>query len=190
MHQKCSQLWSSSAPWWWVAVKKPMSALLQLYIFFIFSPWMGMCVGVCSCSLSLWEKPELTGGERCHQWVSSVEAGGPTREQPSWWFRGSTLGQRVDLPPPPGQNSQPDGESPRACVVAPCVTLSCAGLCDPQEEDSAPPRPPLPQSYEPVPPTVPPLPSRASIRPSSLYRPEDRKVSSRNGTASVSSLTR
>uniref|UniRef100_A0A674MWW5 Pleckstrin homology domain containing A5 n=1 Tax=Takifugu rubripes TaxID=31033 RepID=A0A674MWW5_TAKRU len=52
------------------------------------------------------------------------------------------------------------------------------------EEDSAPPRPPLPQSYEPIPPTVPPLPSRASIRPSSLYRPEDRKASPRNGTQS------
>ncbi|XP_029697404.1 pleckstrin homology domain-containing family A member 5 isoform X2 [Takifugu rubripes] len=53
-----------------------------------------------------------------------------------------------------------------------------------EEEDSAPPRPPLPQSYEPIPPTVPPLPSRASIRPSSLYRPEDRKASPRNGTQS------
>lgn len=91
---------------------------------------------------------------------------------------------------PPSQNSQPDGDSPpRAAVVAPCVTLSCPALCDPQEEDTAPPRPPLPQSYEPIPPTVPPLPSRASIRPSSLCRPEDRKVNSRNGTQSVSSRT-
>lgn len=77
-----------------------------------------------------------------------------------------------------------------AYVVAPCVTLSCHALYDPQEEDSVPPRPPLPQSYEPNPPTVPPLPSRASIRPPSLHRPEDRKANSRNGTNSVSSLTR
>lgn len=79
---------------------------------------------------------------------------------------------------------------PWARMVAPCVTLSCHALYDPQEEDSVPPRPPLPQSYEPNPPTVPPLPSRAGIRPPSLHRPEDRKANSRNGTHSVSSLTR
>uniref|UniRef100_A0A672ZNU6 Pleckstrin homology domain containing A5 n=1 Tax=Sphaeramia orbicularis TaxID=375764 RepID=A0A672ZNU6_9TELE len=39
-----------------------------------------------------------------------------------------------------------------------------------EEEDLVPPRPPLPQSYEPNPPTVPPLPSHAGVR-----RPEDRK---------------
>lgn len=99
-----------------------------------------------------------------------------------------TLGQHANVRPP-GPDLSARWWEPRACVVAPCVTLSYAGLCDPQEEDSAPPRPPLPQSYEPIPPTVPPLPSRANIRPSSLYRPEERKVSSRNGTASVSSLT-
>ncbi|KAM8751418.1 pleckstrin homology domain-containing family A member 5 isoform 5-T5 [Acanthopagrus schlegelii] len=53
-----------------------------------------------------------------------------------------------------------------------------------EEEDSVPPRPPLPESYEPDPPTVPPLPSRAGIRPSSLHRPEDRKANQRNGTHS------
>uniref|UniRef100_A0A671X740 Pleckstrin homology domain containing A5 n=1 Tax=Sparus aurata TaxID=8175 RepID=A0A671X740_SPAAU len=35
-----------------------------------------------------------------------------------------------------------------------------------------------------TPPTVPPLPSRAGIRPSSLHRPEDRKANQRNGTHS------
>ncbi|XP_035521056.1 pleckstrin homology domain-containing family A member 5 isoform X9 [Morone saxatilis] len=53
-----------------------------------------------------------------------------------------------------------------------------------EEEDSVPPRPPLPQSYEPNPPTVPPLPSHAGVRPSTLHRPEDRKASHRNGTHS------
>ncbi|XP_045893274.1 pleckstrin homology domain-containing family A member 5 isoform X2 [Micropterus dolomieu] len=53
-----------------------------------------------------------------------------------------------------------------------------------EEEDSAPPRPPLPQSYEPNPPTVPPMPSHAGVRPSSLHRPEDRKASHRNATHS------
>ncbi|XP_072292069.1 pleckstrin homology domain-containing family A member 5 [Eucyclogobius newberryi] len=45
-----------------------------------------------------------------------------------------------------------------------------------EEEDSVPPRPPLPQSYEPNPST--PVPS---TRPS-LPRPEDRKATHRNGT--------
>ncbi|XP_076588562.1 pleckstrin homology domain-containing family A member 5 isoform X5 [Chaetodon auriga] len=53
-----------------------------------------------------------------------------------------------------------------------------------EEEDSVPPRPPLPQSYVPNPPTVPPLPSNAGARPSSLHRPEDRKAHHRNGTHS------
>ncbi|XP_072242200.1 pleckstrin homology domain-containing family A member 5-like isoform X3 [Leuresthes tenuis] len=53
-----------------------------------------------------------------------------------------------------------------------------------EEEDSVPPRPPLPQSYEPNPPTVPPLPSHAGVRPSSLPRPEDRKANHRNSTHS------
>ncbi|XP_044048696.1 pleckstrin homology domain-containing family A member 5-like isoform X4 [Siniperca chuatsi] len=53
-----------------------------------------------------------------------------------------------------------------------------------EEEDSAPPRPPLPQSYEPNPLTVPPMPSHAGVRPSSLHRPEDRKANHRNGTHS------
>lgn len=79
---------------------------------------------------------------------------------------------------------------PWASMVAPCVTLSCHALYNSQEEDLVPPRPPLPQSYEPNPPTVPPLPSRAGVRPSSLHRPEDRKANHRNGTHSVSSLTR
>ncbi|KAM3870478.1 pleckstrin homology domain-containing family A member 5 [Diretmus argenteus] len=52
------------------------------------------------------------------------------------------------------------------------------------EEDLVPPRPPLPQSYEPNPPTVPPLPSNVGVRPSSLHRPEDRKAAQRNGTHS------
>ncbi|XP_034734620.1 pleckstrin homology domain-containing family A member 5-like isoform X17 [Etheostoma cragini] len=51
-----------------------------------------------------------------------------------------------------------------------------------EEEDSVPPRPPLPQSYEPNPPNVPPMPSHAGVRPSSLHRPEDRKANHRNGT--------
>ncbi|XP_056271704.1 pleckstrin homology domain-containing family A member 5-like isoform X8 [Pseudoliparis swirei] len=53
-----------------------------------------------------------------------------------------------------------------------------------EEDDSVPPRPPLPHSYEPNPPNVPPLPSHAGVRPSSLHRPEDRKASHRNGTHS------
>ncbi|XP_075883525.1 pleckstrin homology domain-containing family A member 5 isoform X2 [Nelusetta ayraudi] len=53
------------------------------------------------------------------------------------------------------------------------------------EEDCAPPRPPLPESYEPDPPAIPPLPSsRAGLRPSSLHRPEDRKTNHRNGSSS------
>jgi len=73
-------------------------------------------------------------------------------------------------------------------MVVPCVTLLPA-LYNPQEEDSVPPRPPLPQSYEPNPPVVPPLPSHAGVRPSSLPRPEDRKANHRNSTHSVSLLT-
>ncbi|XP_061576954.1 pleckstrin homology domain-containing family A member 5-like isoform X7 [Cololabis saira] len=53
-----------------------------------------------------------------------------------------------------------------------------------EEEDLVPPRPPLPQSYEPNPPTVPPLPSHAGVRLSSLHRPEDRKANHRNSTHS------
>ncbi|XP_039664259.1 pleckstrin homology domain-containing family A member 5-like isoform X4 [Perca fluviatilis] len=53
-----------------------------------------------------------------------------------------------------------------------------------EEEDSVPPRPPLPQSYEPNPPNVPPMPFHAGVRPSSLHRPEDRKANHRNGTHS------
>lgn len=61
-------------------------------------------------------------------------------------------------------------------------------LYNPQEEDLVPPRPPLPQSYEPNPPTVPPMSSHAGVRPSSFHRLEDRKASHRNGTHSVSLL--
>ncbi|XP_069384304.1 pleckstrin homology domain-containing family A member 5-like isoform X13 [Paralichthys olivaceus] len=53
-----------------------------------------------------------------------------------------------------------------------------------EEEDSAPPRPPLPQSYEPNPPPVPPVPSPTGVRPSSLHRAEEKKTSHRNGTHS------
>ncbi|XP_028440054.1 pleckstrin homology domain-containing family A member 5 isoform X3 [Perca flavescens] len=53
-----------------------------------------------------------------------------------------------------------------------------------EEEDLVPPRPPLPQSYEPNPPNVPPMPFHAGVRPSSLHRPEDRKANHRNGTHS------
>uniref|UniRef100_A0A7N5ZWF6 Pleckstrin homology domain containing A5 n=1 Tax=Anabas testudineus TaxID=64144 RepID=A0A7N5ZWF6_ANATE len=53
-----------------------------------------------------------------------------------------------------------------------------------EEEDSVPPRPPLPQSYEPNPPTVPPMSSHSGARPSSFHRQEDRKASHRNGTHS------
>lgn len=94
---------------------------------------------------------------------------------------------------PMGQNySVPDGGCPECTWwhhVSPCF-LSCHALYNPQEEDSVPPRPPLPQSYEPNPPTVPPMPSHAGVRPSSLHRPEDRKANHRNGTHSVSLLTR
>ncbi|KAK5867177.1 hypothetical protein PBY51_011692 [Eleginops maclovinus] len=51
----------------------------------------------------------------------------------------------------------------------------------PQEEDSVPPRPPLPQSYEPNPPN---MPCHTGVRPSTLHRPEDRKANHRNGTHS------
>ncbi|KAK1888250.1 Pleckstrin like domain containing family A member 5 [Dissostichus eleginoides] len=50
-----------------------------------------------------------------------------------------------------------------------------------EEEDSVPPRPPLPQSYEPKPPN---MPSHTGVRPSTLHRPEDRKANHRNGTHS------
>ncbi|XP_038140568.1 pleckstrin homology domain-containing family A member 5-like isoform X5 [Cyprinodon tularosa] len=54
-----------------------------------------------------------------------------------------------------------------------------------EEEDSAPPRPPLPHSYEPNSPVVPPLPaSHSGARPSSLQRPEDRKANQRNSSQS------
>ncbi|MED6242087.1 hypothetical protein ATANTOWER_000056 [Ataeniobius toweri] len=54
-----------------------------------------------------------------------------------------------------------------------------------EEEDSAPPRPPLPHSYEPNSPVVPPLPTTHSgPRPSSLHRPEDRKANQRNSSQS------
>lgn len=117
--------------------------------------------------------------------------------QCDWWSchpviscRAFSLAAQLVCPPSGPQLACPRWWLPWARMVAPCVTLSCHALYDPQEEDSVPPRPPLPQSYEPNPPTVPPLPSRASIRPPSLHRPEDRKANSRNGTNSVSSLTR
>ncbi|XP_074532897.1 pleckstrin homology domain-containing family A member 5-like isoform X13 [Halichoeres trimaculatus] len=53
-----------------------------------------------------------------------------------------------------------------------------------EEEDSVPPRPPLPQSYEPHPPTAPNQLSHSGARTSSLHRPEDRKSNHRNGTHS------
>ncbi|XP_041965523.1 pleckstrin homology domain-containing family A member 5-like isoform X7 [Alosa sapidissima] len=53
------------------------------------------------------------------------------------------------------------------------------------EEDSVPPRPPLPTSYNPSerPPVVPPLPSPGSVR-TTPHRPEDRKAAQRNGAHS------
>lgn len=87
--------------------------------------------------------------------------------------------------------SGPDGSCPERALwhhVSPCF-LFCHALYNSQEEDLVPPRPPLPQSYEPNPPTVPPMPSHAGVRPSSLHRPEDRKANHRNGTHSVSLLT-
>ncbi|XP_054879407.1 pleckstrin homology domain-containing family A member 5-like isoform X11 [Poeciliopsis prolifica] len=54
-----------------------------------------------------------------------------------------------------------------------------------EEEDSAPPRPPLPHSYEPNSPVVPPLPaSHSGARPAALHRPEDRKANQRNSAQS------
>ncbi|XP_028304647.1 pleckstrin homology domain-containing family A member 5-like isoform X2 [Gouania willdenowi] len=50
-----------------------------------------------------------------------------------------------------------------------------------EEEDSVPPRPPLPQSYQPNTLSVPPLPS--TWQPS-LHRPEDKKANHRNSTHS------
>lgn len=87
--------------------------------------------------------------------------------------------------------SVPDGCSPEPVWwrhVSPCF-LCCHTQYNPQEEDSVPPRPPLPQSYEPNPPTVPPMPSHPGVRPSSLHKPEDRKANHRNSTHSVSLLT-
>lgn len=87
--------------------------------------------------------------------------------------------------------SIPDGCSPEPVWwrhVSPCF-LCCHTQYNPQEEDSVPPRPPLPQSYEPNPPTVPPMPSHPGVRPSSLHKPEDRKANHRNSTHSVSLLT-
>ncbi|XP_057693478.1 pleckstrin homology domain-containing family A member 5 isoform X11 [Corythoichthys intestinalis] len=48
-----------------------------------------------------------------------------------------------------------------------------------EEEDSVPPRPPLPQSYEPNPLT---MSSHAGVRSASLHRTEDRKTNQKNGT--------
>ncbi|XP_037834064.1 pleckstrin homology domain-containing family A member 5 isoform X12 [Kryptolebias marmoratus] len=53
-----------------------------------------------------------------------------------------------------------------------------------EEEDSVPPRPPLPHSYEPNPPVAPPPPSHAGVCPSSLHRPENRKANHRNSSHS------
>ncbi|XP_037109699.1 pleckstrin homology domain-containing family A member 5-like isoform X12 [Syngnathus acus] len=50
-----------------------------------------------------------------------------------------------------------------------------------EEEDSVPPRPPLPQSYEPNPLAIPP---HAGVRSASLHRMEDRKTNQKNGTHS------
>ncbi|XP_077423696.1 pleckstrin homology domain-containing family A member 5 isoform X2 [Vanacampus margaritifer] len=50
-----------------------------------------------------------------------------------------------------------------------------------EAEDSVPPRPPLPQSYEPNPPAIPP---HAGVRSASLHRTEDRKTNQKNGTHS------
>ncbi|XP_062318505.1 pleckstrin homology domain-containing family A member 5-like isoform X4 [Osmerus eperlanus] len=52
-----------------------------------------------------------------------------------------------------------------------------------KSEDSVPPRPPLPQSYDPNPPAVPPLPSPAGVR-TTPHRPEDRKAGPRNAAHS------
>ncbi|XP_054633551.1 pleckstrin homology domain-containing family A member 5-like isoform X5 [Dunckerocampus dactyliophorus] len=48
-----------------------------------------------------------------------------------------------------------------------------------EDGDLVPPRPPLPQAYEPNPPT---MPSHAGVRSASLQRTEERKTSQRNGT--------
>ncbi|XP_030626182.1 pleckstrin homology domain-containing family A member 5-like [Chanos chanos] len=57
------------------------------------------------------------------------------------------------------------------------VEPSCP-VCNPQEDDSVPPRPPLPQSYDP---SVPPMSTLGTLRP---HRPEDRKSGQRNGSHS------
>uniref|UniRef100_A0AAY4C902 Pleckstrin homology domain containing, family A member 5 n=1 Tax=Denticeps clupeoides TaxID=299321 RepID=A0AAY4C902_9TELE len=56
---------------------------------------------------------------------------------------------------------------------------NCDGSGKSFDEDSVPPRPPLPTSYNP--PAVPLLPSPGSVR-TTPHRPEDRKVAQRNGT--------
>ncbi|XP_061532194.1 pleckstrin homology domain-containing family A member 5-like isoform X3 [Phycodurus eques] len=55
------------------------------------------------------------------------------------------------------------------------------GVQKTEEEDLVPPRPPLPQSYEPNPPAMPP---HAGVRSASLHRTEDRKTSQKNGAHS------
>ncbi|XP_061630844.1 pleckstrin homology domain-containing family A member 5-like isoform X2 [Phyllopteryx taeniolatus] len=55
------------------------------------------------------------------------------------------------------------------------------GVQKTEEEDLVPPRPPLPQSYEPNPSAMPP---HAGVRSASLHRTEDRKTSQKNGTHS------
>ncbi|XP_061891614.1 LOW QUALITY PROTEIN: pleckstrin homology domain-containing family A member 5-like [Entelurus aequoreus] len=50
-----------------------------------------------------------------------------------------------------------------------------------EEEDMVPPRPPLPQAYDPDPPT---MPSHTGVGSASLQRTEDRKTNQRNGTHS------
>lgn len=133
-------------------------------------------------------------------WVLAVS---PPHSQSEWWYHRGCVTRHVTVCGVLSLAHQwfgcPVGRSypaPDGCCslrawwhhVSPCF-LSCHALYNPQEEDSVPPRPPLPQSYEPNPPTVPPLPSHAGVRTSSLHRPEDRKANHRNGTHSVSSLT-
>lgn len=159
---------------------------------------------ICSCSpAAVFTQISLSCVDD-DQFKLGAQTGCSAHEQYEWWYLTGCVSHPVTacgafslaiswFGRPVGQNySVPDGGCPERAWwhhVSPCF-LSCHALYNPQEEDLVPPRPPLPQSYVPNPPTVPPLPSHAGVRPSSLHRPEDRKAHHRNGTHSVSLVTR
>lgn len=101
-------------------------------------------------------------------------------------------GYRSAVAPRGSELLLPDADCPEDASwhhVSLCLVY-CHARYNPQEEDSVPPRPPLPKSYVPNPPMAPlSSPTCAGELSSSLHRPEDRKPISRNGPHSVSAVT-